>query len=38
VRARYKEFGTEDRNAAEFAAQAAILANEPLVEISLHSH
>ena len=38
VRARYKQFGADDGNAAQFAAQAAILAQEPIVEISLHSH
>ncbi len=38
VRARYRQFGVDDANAAQFAAQAAILASEPLVEINLHSH
>ncbi len=38
VRARFKEFGETDGNAAQFAAQAAILAQEPIVEINLHSH
>lgn len=38
VRARYKAFGADDGNATEFAAQSAILANEPIVEINLHSH
>ncbi|WP_442753528.1 CopD family protein [Methylocystis sp. JAN1] len=38
VRARFKQFGADDGSAAQFAAQAAMMANEPLVEISLHSH
>ncbi len=38
VRARFKQFGAEDGAAAQFAAQAAVLAQEPLVEINLHSH
>lgn len=38
VRARFKQFGADDGSAAQFAAQAAMMAREPLVEISLHSH
>jgi putative copper resistance protein D len=38
VRARFKQFGPDDGNASQFAAQAAILAQEPIVEINLHSH
>lgn len=38
VRARFKQFGPDDGNATQFSAQAAMMANEPLVEINLHSH
>lgn len=38
VRARFKQFGDGDGNATQFAAQAAMMANEPLIEINLHSH
>jgi putative copper resistance protein D len=37
VRARFKAFD-DDGSAAQFAAQAAMMAQEPLVEINLHSH
>ena len=38
VRARFKQFGPDDGNASQLAAQAAITEKEPFVEISLHSH
>ncbi|MBL1256121.1 CopD family protein [Methylocystis sp. Sn-Cys] len=38
VRARFKQFGEGDGNTTQFAAQAAMMANEPLIEINLHSH
>jgi copper transport protein len=38
VRARFKQFGSDDGSASQFAALAAMMASEPLVEISLHSH
>ncbi len=38
VRARFKQFGEDDGSVAQFAAQAATMAQEPIVEISLHSH
>lgn len=38
VRARFKQFGPDDGNATQFSVQAAAMANEPLVEINLHSH
>ncbi|PPD43064.1 MAG: copper resistance protein CopD [Methylocystis sp.] len=38
VRARFKQFGEDDGNATAFSAQAAALAQEPVVEINLHSH
>jgi copper transport protein len=38
VRARFKEFGPDDGSATQFAAQVMMMANEPLVEINLHSH
>jgi putative copper resistance protein D len=38
VRARFKQFGADDGSATQFAAQAAMMANEPLIEINLHSH
>jgi len=38
IRARYKHFTSEDNNVVQLTTQAAILAQEPLVEINLHSH
>lgn len=38
VRARFKQFVADDASATQFAAQAAMMANEPLIEINLHSH
>jgi putative copper resistance protein D len=38
VRARFKEFGADDGSVTQFSAQAAMMANEPLIEINLHSH
>jgi copper transport protein len=38
VRARYKAFARDDDSASQFAAAAAMMASEPLVEINLHSH
>ena len=38
VRARYRRFGEDDGNGTQFAAQAGVLANEPVVEINMHSH
>ncbi len=38
VRARFKQFGQDDGAASQLAAQAAMMAKEPLVEINLHSH
>jgi putative copper resistance protein D len=38
VRARFKQFGPDDGSASQFAALAAMMATEPVVEISLHSH
>lgn len=38
VRARFKQFGVDDGSTTQLTGQAAMMANEPLVEISLHSH
>jgi putative copper resistance protein D len=38
VRARFKQFGPDDGSVSQFAALAAMMASEPVVEISLHSH
>ena len=38
VRARYRQFGPDDGNAAKFAGEVALLAKEPVVEINMHSH
>ncbi len=38
VRARFKQFGADDGSSTAFSAQAAMMASEPMVLISLHSH
>jgi putative copper resistance protein D len=38
VRARFKAFGADDGSETQFGAQAAMMAQEPVVEINLHSH
>lgn len=38
IRARYKHFASEENNVVQLTTQAAILAQEPIVEINLHSH
>jgi hypothetical protein len=38
IRARYKHFVSEENNVVQLTTQAAILAQEPIVEINLHSH
>ena len=38
IRARFRHFAPDDGNRTQFTSQAAMMAQEPLVEINLHSH